>query len=127
MWVCLNNAFLSIVHKDCKPNEVLVRARRPGDIEKVFPNATVTRYTKSDYLFRAVVLRSDVASAMSSIVNKIGYSNFKGSVEDEPLHDAYMGIWEEMAVLQNPPPYSGFRSSIVKVEPSVFHQKRPKV
>ena len=25
MWICLNNAFLSIVHKDCAPDELLVR------------------------------------------------------------------------------------------------------
>jgi hypothetical protein len=107
MWLCLNNAFLSIVHKDCKPTELLVRARRPGDIEKVFPDAKVTRYTKSDYLFRAVITRADVASALVRQVYDIDYGNFKDSVEDDRLHDAYAEVWGTMSLLQNPPPYSG--------------------
>jgi hypothetical protein len=45
-----NNGYLSIVSKDCVPAELLVRARRAGDIEKVFPDAKVTRQTDSDYL-----------------------------------------------------------------------------
>ena len=50
MWIMTNNSYLSIVSKDCGPAELLVRARRAGDIEKVFPNAKVTRQTGSDYL-----------------------------------------------------------------------------
>jgi hypothetical protein len=40
-----NNSYLSIVSKDCGPAELLVRARRAGDIEKVFADAKVTRNT----------------------------------------------------------------------------------
>ena len=50
MWIMTNNSYLSIVSKDCGPAELLVRARRAGDIEKVFPNAKVTLQTDSDYL-----------------------------------------------------------------------------
>ena len=57
MWIMTNNSYLSIVSKDCGPAELLVRARRAGDIEKVFPNAKVTRQTGSDYLYRAVLTR----------------------------------------------------------------------
>ncbi len=45
MWIMTNNSYLSIVSKDCGPAELLVRARRAGDIEKVFPDAKVTRTT----------------------------------------------------------------------------------
>ena len=45
MWIMTNNSYLSIVSKDCGPAELLVRARRAGDIEKVFPDAKVTRNT----------------------------------------------------------------------------------
>jgi hypothetical protein len=31
-WIMLNNAFFSIVKKDCPVDHLLVRARRPGDI-----------------------------------------------------------------------------------------------
>ncbi len=53
MWIMTNNSYLSIVSKDCGPAELLVRARRAGDIEKVFPDAKVIRHTNSDYLYRA--------------------------------------------------------------------------
>jgi hypothetical protein len=55
MWIMTNNGYLSIVSKECGPAELLVRARRAGDIEKVFPNAKVTRQTDSDYLYRAIL------------------------------------------------------------------------
>lgn len=45
MWICLNDAFLSIVaHRD-KPGVLLVRARRPGDIERTFPGVTTHQDT----------------------------------------------------------------------------------
>jgi hypothetical protein len=87
------DAFLSIVSKDCKPSELLVRARRPGDIEKIFPHAKVTEYDKSDYQFRAVVTRVAV----------------KASVRDSDLHRAYNEVWGTMAKLQPKAPYSGLR------------------
>ena len=38
MWIFLSDSFLSIVaHRD-KPGVLLVRARRAGDIEAVFPD-----------------------------------------------------------------------------------------
>lgn len=107
MWICLYDAFLSIVHKDCKPDELLVRARRPGDIEKIFPNATVTEYYRSDYQFRAVVPRADVIGALATEVTDIEYSNFKDQVSDRPLHDAYLDVWTTMSRLQPKAPYSG--------------------
>ena len=45
MWIMHSDCFLSIVSKDCGPTELLVRARRNGDIEKVFPSAKVIRST----------------------------------------------------------------------------------
>jgi hypothetical protein len=109
MWLMLNDSFLSFVSKDCKPSELLVRARRPGDIEKVFPKAKVTEYDKSDYQFRAVVTRESVEQMLIGEVKRIVYNNFKNSVRDHDLHNAYNSVWGTMAKLQPKPPYSGFR------------------
>jgi hypothetical protein len=107
MWLCLNDAFLSIVHKDCPKDSLLVRARRPGDIEKVFGRRTaVTRATDADYLYRAIVTREEVTAAMTKEVERITYGNFKSSVADNDLHDAYMRVWTAMAGVQDPRPYS---------------------
>jgi len=102
-----NNSYLSIVSKDCSPAELLVRARRAGDIEKVFPNAKVTRQTDSDYLYRAVLPREVVKQVMAAMIDRIDYPNFKYSVEDKSLHAAYVSVWCTMAGLQHPPPETG--------------------
>ena len=109
MWIMLPDSFLSVVSKDCKPSELLVRARRPGDIEKIFPKAKVTEYDRSDYQFRAVVPRVDVEEALVGEVKRIVYNNFKNSVRDNDLHNAYTRVWTEMAKLQPKAPYSGLR------------------
>jgi hypothetical protein len=107
MWVCLNNSFLSIVSKECGPDELLVRARRPGDIEAVFPGAKVKKSTNTDYAFRAVLPRNVVAEAISAEVTSIEYDNFKNSVRDDDLHNAYSAFWREHARLQPTAPYTG--------------------
>jgi len=107
MWLCLNDAFLSIVHKECARDELLVRARRQGDIEKVFPGAKVKRSLTTDYLFRAVIKRDQVEAAMIGEVRRINYANFKGSVPAGPLHDAYLRCWTAMSDLQPTRPYTG--------------------
>jgi hypothetical protein len=102
-----NDSFLSIVKKDCPEDSLLVRARRPGDIEKVFGRRTkVTRTTDADYLYRAVVPRDEVVRAMEREVLRVDYGNFKDSVADKDLHDAYMRVWTAMAQVQDPRPYS---------------------
>lgn len=108
-WYMFNDCFVSIVAKDCKADELLVRSRRPGDIQKLFPKANVTEYDKSDYQFRAVVKIVDVKAAMAAEVDRIVYNNFKNSVRDHDLHNAYNAVWGVMAKLQPKAPYSGLR------------------
>lgn len=109
MWICLSDSFLSIVAKDCGPDELLVRARRPGDIERVIPDAKVFEQDGSDYQFRAVVKRSRVSEAIAAEVVSIGYDNFKNSVKDHRLHEAFAAFWHEHARLQPRRPYARSR------------------
>ncbi len=108
MWLCLNRAFISVVHKGCKADEVLCRARRPGDLEKVFPDAKVVESTNTDYRYRAVVKREAVAQALVAEVMGLTYSNFKDSVKDHRLHDAYSRVWGVMIGLQPRRPGPGY-------------------
>jgi hypothetical protein len=102
----LSDCFLSIV-SDCRSDELLIRARRKNDIQRVFPKAKVKRNTSADYLYRAVIPRKDVALALANAVDDINYGNFKNAVEDDALHAAYLKVWMTMAEMQKPPPYSG--------------------
>ena len=106
MWLCMNDSFLSIVEKDCGAGEFVVGGGGDGEIERVFPNATVEVTLGNDYRCRARVKRADVAVAISGRVMDIGYSNFKGSTRDDELHDAYMGAWHAFGKLQPGGPYS---------------------
>ena len=93
MWIFLNDSFLSIVDKAEQPDCLMVRARRPGDIEALFPEAKVVEGVGTDYSFRAEVPRSLVAEAVARRVQQIDYPNFKGSVEDYEREKVYMKIW----------------------------------
>lgn len=96
MWLILNDAFFSIVQKDCARGEVLVRARRKGDIEKVFPGAKVARGAANDYLYRARIQKDDVKRALAIEVDRVTYPNFKDSVADPELHRACLRVWWAM-------------------------------
>lgn len=101
MWIFLNKAFLSIVaHRD-KPDRLLVRARRAGDIEAVFPYVDTWEDTHADYRFRAEIAREEVSGALAMAATEIDYDNFKGSVKDHELHDSYLKVWGIMSKLQN--------------------------
>lgn len=100
MWIALNDAFLSVVDKAKDKSFLVVRARKQGDIEAVFPDAKVQVGGGTDYKYRAEIPRVTVAQAMMSRVMGINYSNFKSSVKDRVRHDAYMKVWSAMMDLQ---------------------------
>ena len=101
MWIFLSGSFLSIVDKGDKSGEtLLVRARRKGDIESVFPNATVVEGEGTDYRYRARIDREEVALRMADEVRGIAFPNFKSTVKEHDRHDAYMDVWRAMYPLQ---------------------------
>ena len=95
----LSDAFLSIVAAEY-PDELLVRARVKGDIEKVFPRTKVIHTPKADYAYRASLPRYWVASSLADSVMEIDYPNFKKSVAEQDRHDAYLRCWVAMADFQ---------------------------
>lgn len=101
MWIFLSDAFLSIVDKGGDGSTLLVRARRKGEIESVFPKARVEDTPRNDYRYRARIDREQVAQVMAEIIRKTDYKNFKATVADEDRHHAYMGVWEQMFQYQH--------------------------
>lgn len=97
MWIFLKDGYLSVVDKgDTSGRTLLVRARRKGDIEAVFPKAQVIEGGGTDYAFRARIDREEVAARIADSIRGIRYGNFKGAVSDDARHDVYMGVWQVM-------------------------------
>ncbi len=103
MWIIMNNSYFSIVENIDNKNELLVKARVKGDIERIFPQANVLIGAGTDYLYRAAVSRNIVSDAIKDQIENINYGNFKNSVpwEDESRHKAYLNVWIELSKLQN--------------------------
>jgi len=110
MWICLNDAFFSVVTDRNNDKRVVVRARVKGHIEQVFPitkplvnkspKIKVEETPNADYRFRAYLPREYVADVIHQELMDIDYPNFKDSVEDDHLHDAYSSFWHTMFHLQ---------------------------
>ena len=99
MWIMLNDAFFSIVKKDCDDDHLLVRARRSGDIEKVFGAKEITG-KGTDYPYRAPVPIKKIARVLSKELREIDYGNFKNSVIDPELREAYGNVWLAMLMIE---------------------------
>lgn len=104
MWIFMNDAFLSVVQLDEEPDFLMVRARQPQDIPRVFPSATVVSLPNRDYAFRARIPRKEVAAAIAEHVTNINYTNFKDSVDEEDRIGAYVDVWAAMRWFQDENP-----------------------
>lgn len=115
MWICVNDGFYSIVNKaKNRRRDLLVRARRPGDLERLFRGHAIKVLTTldGDYRYRADVPRALVGDVLAERVRAIAYDNFKDSVIDGGLHGAYSAVWSVMGALQKGGPYNaGARST----------------
>lgn len=101
MWLCLNNGFLSVVQDFHHPNNLLVRARDFESIKNIFgENTEVTETPDNDYRFRASIPREIVGEVIATKLANIEYGNFKNSVQNHGLHDAYSAFWHTMYMYQ---------------------------
>ena len=103
MWIVLNKSFLSIVKNRNNENQLLVRARVNGDIEKVFPDADIFEDKDADYKYRSYIDREVVANAIGKELLNINYDNFKSSVskDDGIRGNAYMKVWIALNQMQS--------------------------
>mgnify|MGYP001224496971 CR=1 FL=1 len=105
MWICLTDAFFSIVEHYDNDEHLVVRSRFKGDIEKVFGlDKAEVRYTpENDYCYRAVLTKDAVAEVMAIEVKGIDYPNFKNQAHklsetegDARRVTAYHKVWQAM-------------------------------
>jgi len=96
MWIFAKTAFISVVEHADEPRLLHVRARFPGDIESVFPEAEIVETPDGDYRFRTSLPRDRVAEAVALRIRQIDYTNFKANITDYYRHDAYNEVWGVM-------------------------------
>lgn len=94
MWVCLNNAFVSIVEDVRDSSLVTVRGRRIEDVKNFVGDAYKILQTDSrDYRFRTTVSKFELSKMLAKCADKIDYGNFKDSVQDDDLKYFYAEVW----------------------------------
>jgi hypothetical protein len=76
MQILLTNAYLSIVADRNNPDRMIVRARRQGHIEAVFPEANVITRPDTEYRYRAFIDRKVVEAQLATITKTLDYDDF---------------------------------------------------
>jgi hypothetical protein len=111
MWLITGQGFLSVVEKteDREAGTLTVRARVRADLEALLADVgmdfdAIEESGLADYRFRARVERAALAEYAKRTVERIDYSNFKGSIRERHRHDVYVGVWCELLKLQQRPP-----------------------
>lgn len=107
MWIFKNDAFVSVVQDRDMADQLWVRARVRGDLERFFNDADwldVIETPSADYRFRCVVDRSIIKMALIMAVDGIDYYNFKNSIDTTPVeeerHTTYLKVWDAMMGFQ---------------------------
>lgn len=111
MWLITNFGFFSVVEKptDKGKNTLTIRARVKADLDqlrtKYIPSLGPTvADAGSDYKYRAVASRTELASAAQQMIADIDYSNFKSSVakkQGSKREKIYHELWHSLYKLED--------------------------
>ena len=86
MWLCFNNAFVSVVRdvEDPTGKSLLVRARKRTHLMRLLGRGVkITETPKRDYRWRDTVPRDTLSRIMDRHCQNLEYDNFKNSVARE--------------------------------------------
>lgn len=110
MWICFNDAFVSVVKSD-HAGTLMVRARAYEHLRNLFPNTVIDPSTtlpykihitpENDYRYRVYVPSSVWEQVVMWRIAQIDYTNFKDSVKDDKLHKLYEDFWFLHMIYQN--------------------------
>ena len=108
MWIITAQGFYSIVKKAGDPPGMLtIRARVKNDLlnlqSKLPSMSSIVESDDSDYRYRAFAKPEDVAQAVSDMIMKIDYPNFKNKVSDGNLYRGavYSSVWGELMRIEH--------------------------
>jgi 8-oxo-dGTP pyrophosphatase MutT (NUDIX family) len=114
MWMMTTFGFFSIVEKpsDRAAGTLTVRARARADLDhlraEILPGLGPTvDHAGTDYPYRAVAPRGEVAVALANLAMKLDYANFKDAVaarQGKPRAQAYGQVWSVLHDIEDLPP-----------------------
>jgi hypothetical protein len=93
MWVLTNQGWLSAVKHRTKENCLILRARNLQALSDHFPISEIKYTPKADYFWRTEISPEQFLQVLQVEVGCIDYPNFKNSVKDVNLSDAYHDTW----------------------------------
>jgi len=102
MWIFTKHGFYSVVKKGCADDELLVRSRQKADLinlgKKLGIKIQIRDGAGSDYRYRSVLKKVDLAKYLAETVSELDYSNFKDTVpkRDFLRQEAYLRCWEAL-------------------------------
>lgn len=109
MWIFTNEGFFSVVEVRDNSDELMVRARRRGDLEAFIrvsaasPDTTIIETKHADYRYRVIVPRDAWVEYVAQAARGIDYTNVKATIgRGHERHQAMMQVWHAMRQLQIP-------------------------
>jgi hypothetical protein len=110
MWVMTKWGFYSAAQDKFNGDSdaLVIRARQRQDLlnlQEVIPRLTaddIIVTTDSDYKYRVCVTKSEWATALTSEINDLDYTNFKDAVKsyDKQRATTYLRVWDVLYDLQ---------------------------
>jgi hypothetical protein len=119
MWLMTKYGFFSVVcawkdetDKTPHPDLMMIRARCRSHLEnlqkrfKVLEGHTITETQNTDYPYRLLAPRADMAGVVSGLLEEIDYCNFKSEVhdtlpDDDSYQDFLLNVWSEGLGMQD--------------------------
>ena len=112
MWICLKDAFFSVVEHYDDNELVVVRSRFPDDIHRVF-GYDADHTPQNDYPYRVTMGKAEFADTLTREALAINYGNFKSEADHLAKSDAdkrrcraYHRMWGVMNDQGDPGKYS---------------------
>lgn len=92
MFIFTSKGFISVVQSSKDSNELMVRARREGDLKSLFPNHEPIHTPNADYPWRIFIKRVQFIAVMIDQIGKISYFKFKPTTSGD-YHDLLVQVW----------------------------------
>ena len=111
MWIFCKLGFFSAVEHRERPDNLLIRARFKGDLERLYKAmdqisrsecGPIQETPDADYRYRMECPKIWFSEVLREQAEEIDYDNFKNAVHEGTVRDgAYMDVWRALWAAQN--------------------------